>query len=120
MTNSSPQAVTAALKRYRVMAYVVGTVLAILVFVSLPIKYLLGIWAGPIGLLWTAHGWLFIIYIITVFDLALRQRWNPFKIIVTVLGGVVPFLSFYMEHRVTRETRSQLATLQPDPRPAGG
>jgi integral membrane protein len=113
VTNSSPAAVHSALTRYRVMAWVVGILLATLVFVTLPIKYIWGVFEGPIAIAWTAHGWLFIIYIATVLDLALRQRWHPVKIIVTVLGGVVPFLSFYMEHRVTRETRAQLAGRAP-------
>ena len=119
MTNSSPKAVSAALTRYRIMAWVVGILLATLVFVTLPIKYIWGLFEGPIAIAWTAHGWLFIVYIATVLDLALRQRWHPGKVIITVLGGVVPFLSFYMEHRVTKQTRAQLAAVAPGPSAAG-
>lgn len=109
MATSSMSGVPGALLRYRVMAYVVGVVLATLVFVAMPLKYLANVGEGPIAIAWTTHGWLFILYIVTVLDLALRQRWSPGKIILTVLGGVVPFLSFVMEHRVTRETRAALA-----------
>lgn len=98
-----------ALLRYRIMAYVVGVVLATLVLVAMPLKYAAGLAQGPIAVAWTMHGWLFIVYIVTVLDLALRQRWGPGKTVVTVLGGVVPFLSFVMERRVTRETRATLA-----------
>jgi integral membrane protein len=91
------------------MAYVVGVVLATLTFVALPLRYGLGLFEGPIALAWTAHGWLFILYLVTVLDLALRLRWRPGQVILTALGGVVPFLSFVMEHRVTKQTRARLA-----------
>lgn len=106
---TSDPKVASALLRYRVMAYVVGTVLATLVLVALPLKYVVGVLEGPIAIAWTVHGWLFITYIVTVLDLALRQRWSPLMIVVTVAGGVVPFLSFVMERRVTRRTRAALA-----------
>lgn len=109
MSTGSMKGVTGALLRYRVMAYVVGVALATLVFVALPLKYWAGVDSWIIAAAWTAHGWLFILYIVTVLDLALRQRWGPGKIVITVLGGVVPFLSFVMERRVTRETRAGLA-----------
>ena len=115
MTNSSPKAVAAALLRYRVMAYVVGTVLVTLVLVALPLKYVAGVLDGPIAIAWTMHGWLFIVYIVTVLDLALRQRWHPGTVILTVLGGVVPFLSFVMERRVTQRTRAELAATSGGP-----
>ena len=110
MSTGSMNGVPGALLRYRVMAYVVGVVLVTLVFVALPLKYVAGQAESQVAIAWTVHGWLFIIYIVTVLDLALRQRWGPGKAIVTVLGGVVPFLSFVMERRVTRETRAALAT----------
>lgn len=109
MSTGSMKGVPGALLRYRVMAYVVGVVLVTLVFVALPLKYLAGLAEEQVAIAWTVHGWLFILYITTVLDLALRQRWGPGKAILTVLGGVVPFLSFVMEHRVTRETRAALA-----------
>src|SRR5215218_4750834 len=44
--------------RYRIMAYVVGTLLIVLVCIGLPLKYLGG---NEIVVLWTAipHGWLY-------------------------------------------------------------
>ena len=60
--------------RYRIMAYVVGTLLVILVCVGLPLKYLSG---NPTVVTWTAipHGYLYMILLITVVDLGLRAKW---------------------------------------------
>ena len=55
------------------------------------------------------HGFIYIGYLITVIDLATRMRWSWGRGIVIALAGTVPFLSFVAEHKVTRQTRAQLA-----------
>ena len=91
-----------ALGRYRVMAYVVGVMLLVLVLVAMPLKYLadsptLVETIGPI------HGFLYILYLITAFDLARRHRWPVERTGLLLLSGAVPFLSFVMERKVTHE-----------------
>jgi integral membrane protein len=44
-----------------------------------------------------------------VIDLATRMRWSWGRGIVIALAGTVPFLSFVAEHKVTLQTRAQLA-----------
>jgi integral membrane protein len=83
------------------MAYVVGVVLLVLVFVAVPLKYL----ADQPGLVETVgpiHGFLYIVYLVTVGDLALRCRWSAMRTLLVMLAGTVPFLSFVAERRVTR------------------
>ena len=65
---------SAALTRYRVMAYVVGVLLLLLVFVHIPLHYIWDI-DSPIAII---HGWMFMIYVVTVIDLAMRCRWQIF------------------------------------------
>src|SRR4029450_12756840 len=61
--------------RYRIMAYIVGTLLVVLVCVGLPLKYLGG---NPIVVTWTAipHGYLYMILLITAVDLGLKAKWS--------------------------------------------
>lgn len=87
-----------ALTRYRVMAYVVGVLLLLLVFVHVPLKYIWHI-ETPIAIF---HGWMYMIYLVTVVDLAMRCRWQIFpRTFLIALAGTVPFFSFYAEHKAT-------------------
>ena len=97
--------VPAALTRYRVMAYVVGVMLLLLVVVAMPLKYLAHT-PGPVAVIGTAHGFLYAVYLLAAFDLALRARWRALGTLGVLLAGTVPLLSFVVERRVTRRTRA--------------
>lgn len=91
-----------SLGRFRVMAYVVGVMLLVLVCVAMPLKYIaddtrvLEI-VGPI------HGFLYIVYLLAALDLAVKRHWRPSYTILVLLSGAVPFLSFVMERRVAAQ-----------------
>lgn len=97
-----------ALLRYRVMAYVVGCLLIVLVCVGVPLKYFAD---NDTVVTWTGipHGWLYMILIITAFDLGRRARWGWGRLILIALAGTVPFLSFVAEHYATKDVRAKLA-----------
>lgn len=97
-----------ALIRYRVMAWIVGILLIVLVGVGMPLKYLADIssvvvWVG------TLHGWLYMILIITAYDLGRRVRWPWSRLLLIALGGTVPFMSFVAEHFATKDARQRLS-----------
>jgi integral membrane protein len=50
-----------------------------------------------------AHGWLYVVYLLAVFLLWSRMRWGLGQFIAIALGGVVPFLSFFMEAKVHKQ-----------------
>jgi integral membrane protein len=104
-TATLPRRVAGTLTRYRVMAYVVGVMLLILVLVAVPLRYAAGIpevskVVSPI------HGFLYIVYLVAAFDLALKARWTAKGTVLVLLAGVVPFLSFWAERRVTSRVRA--------------
>lgn len=104
----------AALTRYRVMATVVGVLLVVLILVGMPLKYLTGEGTDPQQLgewitsyLGVAHGWLYMIFLVTAFLLSRRAGWPlPFTIVI-LLAGTVPVLSFWAEHRATARVREE-------------
>jgi integral membrane protein len=100
-----PPKVRGAFIRYRVMAYVVGVMLLLLVAVAMPIKYI-GHEDGPVAVIGTAHGFLYAIYLLAAFDLALRARWTAKGTVLVLLAGTIPFVSFVAERIVTRKTRA--------------
>jgi integral membrane protein len=96
--------VGAALTRYRVMAYVVGVALILLVVVGMPLKYLadqpeLVATVGPL------HGFLFIVYLVAAFDVGRRSCWSLTRMALVMLAGTIPFVSFYAERQVSRWVR---------------
>ena len=93
-----------ALLRYRVMAYVVGVMLLVLVLVAMPLKYFADT-PGPVAVVGPAHGFLYVIYLLAAFDLALRARWTAKGTVFVLLAGTIPFLSFVAERTVSRKTR---------------
>jgi integral membrane protein len=97
--------VSAALTRYRVMAYVVGVWLVVLVFVGMPLKYLAG---EPlvVQIVGPVHGFLYIVYLVTALDVAIKRRYALPRTALMLLGGVLPFLSFVVERTVTRDVRA--------------
>jgi integral membrane protein len=97
--------VGAALTRYRIIAYVVGVVLIMLVVVGMPLKY---IWDEPIVVetIGPGHGFLYMIYLVAAFDLGRRAHWPLSRMILVMLAGTVPFVSFYAERVVVGWARA--------------
>jgi integral membrane protein len=106
------------LLRYRVMAYVVGTLLIILALVGVPLKYLAtnGSNAQQLGAfialnLGILHGWLYMVFLVTAAMLARKARFPlPFAVLVLLLG-TVPILSFVAERLATKRTRQTFPEL---------
>jgi len=106
--------VSLPLTPYRVMATIVGVLLIVLCLVGVPLKYLAPDESGAQGLgewittyLGVAHGWLYMIFLITAFLLSRRAKWElPFTI-TTLLCGTIPIVSFWAEHRATARVRKE-------------
>lgn len=124
--------IRSALSFYRVAAYVTGVLLLLLVFEMVfkytPIQREMEL-GGPNGFfalvpidtvtalnlstaILIAHGWLYVVYLFADFRLWTLMRWPFSRFVAIALGGVVPFLSFIVEHRMTRIARAELAELE--------
>ncbi|HUW17120.1 MAG TPA: DUF3817 domain-containing protein, partial [Actinomycetes bacterium] len=64
-----------ALLRYRVMAWIVGVLLVTLVFVAMPLKYLAD-QPEMVKVIGVGHGYMFLLYLASAIDLALRSKWR--------------------------------------------
>jgi integral membrane protein len=49
------------------------------------------------------HGWLYLLYLMAAVHLAMARRWPLPRLITVLLAGTIPFLSFVMERRISRE-----------------
>lgn len=92
----------AAFGRYKVMAYVTGGMLLLLTF-EMVAKYFFNGGESVLGA-WVAivHGWIYVVYLITVFQVWSFMRWDFGRIAVLVAGGLVPVLSFIVERKAER------------------
>ena len=101
-----PKAARKALGFFKVMAFAVGVGLLIL---TLEVVLHYGFeneslaWWSPI------HGVLFMAYVVSVANLGFKVGWTMGKMILLMLAGMVPLLSFWAEGKVAREVEPQLA-----------
>ncbi len=129
--------IRSALKFYKVLAYLTGSML-LLLCAELIARYGFGqyLYAGgtdavtgqPFGLgfadaeppgviggvnlsvtVLIVHGWMYVVYLISNFRLWSLMRWPFTKLVVMALGGVVPFLSFFVEKKFHAEVEAELA-----------
>jgi integral membrane protein len=97
------QALRAAARRYRIMAYITGVVLIVLVFAGIPLQVAAHntVIVNDVG---TAHGILYIIYLIVAYLMTrqLGMRLASWQTLLVLLAGTVPVLTFVVERWVTR------------------
>lgn len=106
-----------AVTRYRVMAYVTGTLLIVLCVVAVPLKFFAhnGVLSTAVGL---PHGLVcYPLYLVTTFDLYRRARLPLGRVVLIVLAGIIPFLTFWVERKTVAELS---ARTEPVPAPAAG
>jgi integral membrane protein len=100
-----------ALARYRVMAIVTGVML-LLLCVELILRYVVDVsWIDAVKWIPYAHGWIYVVYLVTVVDLWSKMRWTFGRLVAQVLAGVVPVMSFIVEKRVHRDAEAKLQVL---------
>jgi integral membrane protein len=107
------------LNAYRVLAIVVGVLLAFGALVALPLKYLLteGSTLQQFGadssIVWLIHGWVFAVYVVVAFILARKAGWTIGFTILALVAGLVPLLIFWVERRVVHKLKVENPDLEP-------
>lgn len=111
LVRPSPEALGPALLRYRVMAYIVGVGLAVLVFVGMPLQFAAS-YKGVVSVVGPLHGFLYIVYLVAALDLARRARFTLLEMAAMVGAGLLPFLAFVIERRVTHKVQARMSAHQ--------
>ncbi|MDQ4055020.1 MAG: DUF3817 domain-containing protein [Actinomycetota bacterium] len=98
---------------YRVLALVVGVLLAFCSLVALPLKYLptdgtdVQEFGEAASVMWLVHGWVFMVYVVVAFLLSRRASWTAAFTLLTLVAGLIPLLIFWVEHRVNLKVRAE-------------
>lgn len=88
--------------RLRLIAFLEGISLIVLVFIGVPLKYYLDAptlveVVGPI------HGGLFIVYVYLALRVGLEEEWKFFtKTSIVLLASFIPFGTFYIDAKILR------------------
>jgi len=85
-----------AIGRLRFIAFAEGVSFLIILFVTMPLKYIwqIGMPNKIVGLL---HGFLFVSYIWLVIQIAIEQEWKLKKTLLALLASIVPFGTFWAD-----------------------
>jgi len=100
---------------YRVLALVVGVLLAFCSLVAFPLKYFttegsdLQRFGEDASIMWLFHGWIFMVYVVVAFLLSRRAGWSNVFTLVMLVAGLVPLLIFFVERVVVRKVRAERA-----------
>jgi integral membrane protein len=102
------------LDRYRLLAYIVGTALVILVFIGIPLQ----VWGHNDTvekIVGTIHGFLYIVYVVLNIDIAFRYKFSLLRAALSLLAGLVPIMTFVAERNNTAYVRARQAALAREP-----
>ena len=92
--------------RLRVIAFLEGCSLLLLVFVAMPVKYLLDVPEATqaIGLI---HGILFIGFVGTTLVISILHKWNLGRVCVVMASSILPFGTFYVDRKILSKLSRQ-------------
>jgi integral membrane protein len=98
---------TTSIGRLRLLAFLEGISLLILVFVAVPLKYAVQdpSWTKIMG---PIHGALFLFFIFNALRVGIEQNWKfretTWKVL---LACVIPFGTFYVDYQILRKMRPE-------------
>ncbi|MDQ8143360.1 MULTISPECIES: DUF3817 domain-containing protein [Chryseobacterium] len=87
---------------YRKTAIIEGISYLILLFIAMPIKYILDI-SEPVKYFGWIHGILFLFYMAILIITSLKYRWSIKRIIIYIVGSVLPFVPFILDKNLKKE-----------------
>ncbi len=87
---------SSALKRFRIISAIEGLSYFILVFIAMPIKYMED---NPyyVKIFGMAHGVLFILFMISLFETKIKEKWDKGFMFQLFVLSLIPFGAFIIE-----------------------
>ncbi len=93
---------TSPLGRFRVIAFLEGLSYLVLLFVAMPLKYLLDM-PGAVRAVGMAHGLLFVLYMVSLLETWLSAGWSLKRATVAFIACLVPFGTFWFDAQLRKE-----------------
>jgi integral membrane protein len=88
--------------RLRIIAFLEGCSLLLLVFIAMPVKYLFKIPEATqaIGMI---HGILFVMFVAATLVIAVLHKWNFGRLCMVMASSIFPFGTFYIDRKILRK-----------------
>lgn len=95
-----------SLGRLRLIAFMEGISFLLLLFIAMPLKYIAKM-PEPNMFIGTAHGILFVLYVLFLIQVAIEYSWNWKQASFGFVASVVPFGTFYADAKLFKPARHQ-------------
>lgn len=99
MPSTSGSLFFTSLGRLRLIGFLEGISLLVLLGIAMPLKYLAG-QPAAVRYVGMAHGVLFVLYVLLVVQVAIERRWSFGKSLLALAVSVLPFGTFWAEKRL--------------------
>jgi integral membrane protein len=90
------------ISRLRTIGIYEGVSYLLLLGIAMPLKYMAGI-PEMVKYVGWAHGVLFVLYMLSVAEVAFTYRWSILKIGAAVIASLLPFGPFILDKRLLKE-----------------
>jgi integral membrane protein len=99
-----------ALRQLRLVALVEGAAFLALLFVAMPLKYLVGL-PLAVRIVGSIHGVLFIAFVLALIRVSIARAWPFSRSLLAFVASIVPFGTFVFD----RSLRREIARIPPAP-----
>lgn len=91
-----------SLRNFRILAFVEGVSFLLILFVTMPMKYLYDM-PMPNKIVGSVHGFLFLGYCLYALQLKWARSWSIGKLLLLWLASIIPFGTFVADWKLLRE-----------------
>jgi len=88
--------------RLRLLAFVEGISFLIILFVTMPLKYIFQ-FPQANKVFGMIHGLLFVLYVFAVLQLSIEQQWKARKIFLALFAAIIPFGTFWADKKLFKK-----------------
>jgi integral membrane protein len=88
--------------RFRLLSFMEGTSLLLILFVSMPLKYGMGI-EEPNKVIGMAHGLLFMLYVLAVIQNKITRDWSYKTMFIALAVSIIPFGTFWADKKLFKD-----------------
>lgn len=102
------------LTQLRIIGFLEGTSYLVLLFIAMPLKYFAES-AGAVRVVGTAHGVLFVMFVVWVLVVGYRHRWPFVRYVYAAIASVVPFGTFVFDRTLRHEHATEAPATDSSP-----
>ena len=99
---SDPHVAAKALRQLRLVAFLEGSSFVILLFVAMPLKYLVG-FPLAVRVAGSVHGALFLVFLVALYRAARGAAWPRRRSLAAFVSSILPFGTFVFDASLRRE-----------------